>query len=545
MPGYLDELKVKLSLEDTATPDLKKKTEELKKSVADTEAPLKNLLNLKNTLIAGALGGLAAFLLDASTKFIQLSRSVEQASLSFTDADKNVRDLTFRLQEMANTSIYSTEQLAQGLAQIKSTGLEAAQALGLLQVAQAFSAATGVDLSKSVELETVLMANFNMTAEEAAQSMLKISEASKITGVNSEFLTKSLQQLSPVAAAGGVSFEDLLSTLSSVEAGFKNPVASLSIIQSSLEAIGGNKEAEKTLKMLGVNLTIEEGKTTLADVVQNLIEVWGSLSPEEKIKKAGELQTVFSQSKQWNLVLAVKELLDLTEKGLEDIAKFKLESDALRESLSKPIRPIAPKALSSGEILGKQFESVQNNVGSWINDVLLGFQKNPAEGFARIGYGGLKVGESAGLWKVNEEVSKNYERAVTSQIKAIDYSVEAYKKHLLDLDAYYKKVAEAEGSLLTYKVTVDETSKKIEETTKKVNDIQTKETIPNTEKLNIKTKEYSDTLIKAVSEVSAAVKQADALRQSCQNYAASAQASANKASANVSTSLSGYKSVTR
>ena len=123
MSKILDELKVILRLEDKATPELKSKTDQLAKSAKEIQGPLQGILNLQNALLGGALATIAKFVLDSADAFTKLGRGLEQASYNFQQTEGNTKKLRLQMMELSRQSIFTTQQLTDGLSKITQSGL--------------------------------------------------------------------------------------------------------------------------------------------------------------------------------------------------------------------------------------------------------------------------------------------------------------------------------------------------------------------------------------------------------------------------------------
>lgn len=220
---------------------------------------------LRNPMVATALvGGGAVAGLGVAINAVGKASVV--ASANFESAMANVKTLLptqdifhfdKALIDMGRRLGQSPKDLADGLYQVISAGVEAGDALGVLEVGSKAAKAGLTDTFTAVDGITTILNAYSLKATEAervSDMMFKTVEKGKVTFPD---LAKFVGQAAPLAAQAGVRPEELLSSVAVATAKGIRPSTAFEGLRSAIaNVIKPTEEARKTAKRMGLQFNV-------------------------------------------------------------------------------------------------------------------------------------------------------------------------------------------------------------------------------------------------------------------------------------------------
>jgi len=384
MAKIIEELKIMLRLDDRASGEIKKASDEAKKSVDGLGT---SFSKMKSALAAAGFTLLAGFLLRAADAFQTLSNGMVRAANTFRLTEGQVRDLNYRLVDMAKQSVFTTEELSQGLDRLATSGLNASQSLALLQGAIELSQKSGVDLNKIIEFQSYLLRNKLVDSEEEAEKLAKqLADAAQELGVPFEDLAKSFIENATNAMKAGVSLEELI-RLMATDVQALGLVDGLNALNVQLRALTGDPEALKQMAFLPEALRVKPGDT-VDMIIGNIVNYLANMDAE-KIAELERLKKAATVAGETTLADILTKIANISEEDLKKIIRIGLVTDFNQPEGDSTQAPTFSKMIGdfmhgldvgigqaltgAGQFLGSdQYQDARKRFGPSIGDKPLG-----------------------------------------------------------------------------------------------------------------------------------------------------------------------------
>lgn len=245
-------------------------------------------------------------------------------AVTATTADEMKRLETFTL-DLAESTIYSAGQIAEGFIELGKAGVSATQIMeGIGEAMANLGAAGDIPLTKSGQIITSTIQQFDLAASDAVKVTDLLAGAANASIADIDDIGVSLKYVGGVANAVGLSFEDTAVAISLLaKAGIRGSTAGTSLRQMLVSLGGATGPARDTLKDLGIlledgtNLFFDnEGKAkSLAEVYQILQRHTADLTAKERLMA---LRTIFN-----NRALAAASIL--TREGAKGFREMSAE----------------------------------------------------------------------------------------------------------------------------------------------------------------------------------------------------------------------------
>jgi hypothetical protein len=308
-------VKVVLTAEDKATPQLTQSLKQIKEGVKQAEEPFKNILSLKNALIIGVIGGMAKAALDAAAKFTAMGNALQGTAYKLSLTEKGARELLFRIQDLGKTSPFATEALVSAFNKLTEAGLTAEAALGTLDVAQQVAGKTGEDLATvSNFIGKALEENLVGTPEEAAALFEELAKTAAAAGVPVADLVSAFFSNASAAKAAGISLNELV-TLMGTDVAALGLTSGLELLKNQLGALAGDPKAMAFLAQLPAAFQVKPGDK-VSDIVEKLAMGLANLSPEE-IEKIKTLRGYLIATGEKTLADILSQIVDISDEDLK------------------------------------------------------------------------------------------------------------------------------------------------------------------------------------------------------------------------------------
>lgn len=281
------------------------------KSIENITTRIRSFTNYKiaSTVINGITNAIHAGVksaVDLEKEFANI-----QAITGATDATMGkLRDTILRV---GQASKYSTEEIAKSTVQLGQAGLSAEEINDVLETTTQLAAATGSELSNTVDLMTSSLAVWGLNSEEAAH----LSDV-MVTGMNRTKATldtfrMSVQYAGATAASLNVNFEELAAVSSAAaNAGLRASVVGTGLRAVMAELISPTKKMVEGLKEMGLNTSdVDIASRGLVPVLRtlrdagldasNAYDMFGRraatfvLAAQGQLDKIDELQLAFTE----------------------------------------------------------------------------------------------------------------------------------------------------------------------------------------------------------------------------------------------------------
>lgn len=319
----------------------------------------------------GAAGAAAKLSIDFEASMRDVNSMIHLSEGNFQSLSKQVMDL-----DRSMDVTQGPTELAKGLYFIYSSGQAGAQALTTLKQSAEAAVAGITDVATAATVIVGAMNAFSstsLTAQQAADVMFKTVELGVL---RFDDLAQGMGQVMPVAAAMGVSFEEVGAALASITRGGVVPAEAFTALTRTLTSIlNPSAEAAKTAKEIGLqwNVAAVQAKGligVLQDMVEKThgnVEVMVNLIGEQRALK-GALTLVRDGAQDYISVLAQEKRAmleggsaaaaqaDQMESAKNKLALFTKQVDLFGIAAGNSLLPWIGKAAAAAAELLKQLE---------------------------------------------------------------------------------------------------------------------------------------------------------------------------------------------
>jgi TP901 family phage tail tape measure protein len=290
--------------------------------------------------------------IDLETEFANI-----QAITSATDADmEKLRDTILRVGE---SSKYTTEEIAKSTVMLGQAGLSAEEIDNVLETTTQLAAATGSELSNTVDLMTSALAVWGLNSEEASH----LSDV-MVTGMNKSKATldtfrMAVQYAGATAASLNVSFEEMAAVSSAAaNAGLRASVVGTGLRATMAELISPTTKMVKGLKALGLNTEdVDIASRGLVPVLKSLRDA--GLNASNAYDLFGRRAATF--------VLAAQGQLD----KIDELQIAFMEQGATLKAYNKQMNTVSAQTTA----LGNTIKAICSDILDSISGMIVGFLK--------------------------------------------------------------------------------------------------------------------------------------------------------------------------
>lgn len=296
--------------------------------------------------VGAKAGGLNAILGNLATKGLQLvvagfkksyeigkefeQKMAEVGAISGATGDE-LQKMTDKAREVGKTTSKSASESADALKYMSQAGWTASESIDALEAVVKLSIATGYDLARTSDMLTDNLTAFGWSSKDAGKYADILATACSSSNVNMETLSQTLKYVAPIASGAGYSVQETVSAVMALgDAGIKGSQAGTTLRTVMLHLSGANKEANKQLEKLGVQIRDNNGQ------MRPFNDIIGELS-DKLVDSAGnvDLQTATLLVGK-NAVTGFTTLLRENKAGLEENTNaLKNSSGAVDEMASK------------------------------------------------------------------------------------------------------------------------------------------------------------------------------------------------------------------
>lgn len=219
-----------------------------------------------------------------------------------TDTNKKkMRELSDFTLQLAQDTIYSADEIAEGFIELGKAGVDADQIMrGIGEAMANLGAAGDIPLAESGQIITSVIQQYDLSAQKAVRVTDLLAGAANASIADITDIGVSLKYVGGVANAAGLTFEDTATAISLLaKAGIRGSTAGTSLRQMIVSLGGATGPAREVLQELGIitedggnKFFDAEGKAkSLSDVFQILQDATADLTQKERLMA---LRTIFN-----------------------------------------------------------------------------------------------------------------------------------------------------------------------------------------------------------------------------------------------------------
>lgn len=223
-------------------------------------------------------------------------------------------DVKSAVLDMASTSVYTTSEVADAMAEMGAKGFDASKAIDALPGVLSAAAASGEDLALTADTITSALNAFSLDASESGRVADILAQAANQSAAGILDMQYAFKYAAGPAAQLGYSVEDLAAAVGiMVDAGLSGETAGTTLRASLLRLVDPPSAAAKELKKLGIATRDQSGE--MKPLAQLIDELQGSMGGYTNAQKAAALSTIFG-------VEAVSGMMSLMSAGPDEIRKM-------------------------------------------------------------------------------------------------------------------------------------------------------------------------------------------------------------------------------
>jgi TP901 family phage tail tape measure protein len=312
---------------------------------------------------------------------IEVEKSLVEINTVLNRSGDALQDFGNKLFDVAKTTGQTFDTVAKGALELARQGLNTEDTLKRINDALILSRLSGLDAQQSVEGLTAAFNSFKETGITTSQILNKLVVVSQQYSVSERDLIEGLKRSASVADQAGVSFDELVGIITTVQERTARGGAVIGNAFKTIFARIQDTGALQDLSNLGIKVDDLEGKILPATkILQNLGAEFNNLSQLEQADIAKKLGGVYQLS---NLLAAVKDLSSEQSK-YNDIVKLSAgatneayqKNAALNETLASLINKVNLSAQQLGATLGAiGITDSLKGLLSFFNNVLEDIQK--------------------------------------------------------------------------------------------------------------------------------------------------------------------------
>jgi TP901 family phage tail tape measure protein len=329
----------------------------------------------------GIINGVTKAFSSLVKNTIEVEKSLVEINTVLNTSGDSLQKFGNKLFDVAKTTGQTFDVVAKGALELARQGLSTEETLKRINDALILSRLSGLDAQQSVEGLTAAFNSFKETGITTSEILNKLVVVSQKYSVSERDLIEGLKRSASVADQAGVSFDELVGIITTVQERTARGGAVIGNAFKTIFARIQDTGALQDLSNLGIQVTDLEGKVLPATrILQNLGAEFNNLSQLEQADIAKKLGGVYQLS---NLLAAVKDLSSEQSK-YNDIVKLSAgatneayqKNAALNETLASLINKVSVSAQQLGATLGKiGITDSLKGLLSFFNNILEGIQK--------------------------------------------------------------------------------------------------------------------------------------------------------------------------
>ena len=243
---------------------------------------------------AGIIYAVQKSFVDLIKTSIDVEKSLKDINVILNASDASLKSFSDRLFDIAKNTGQTFSEVAKAATEFARQGLGIEETLKRTSDALILTRLSGLDTISSVEALTSAVNSFSKTGLDSTTVINKLANVDAAFAVSSGDLASAIQRVGSSALDAGVSFDQLLAIVTSVQ---QTTARGGAVIGNSLKTIFTRVQREDTLSALqGVGIAVKDlqGNTLPAlKVLEELAKKFDSLSDSQKSAIAEQVGGVF------------------------------------------------------------------------------------------------------------------------------------------------------------------------------------------------------------------------------------------------------------
>ena len=339
----------------------------------------------QKSMNAGAIGVTAmaaavAVMVPFETKLAEISTIIDTTKV-------NMDEFKVSIQDMAIATGQSTGDLAQALYDAISSGIDAGEAIEFMGVASKTAVAGVTTTTSAVNGLTNVINSYGLSTTDAMRVSDMMFQAVKDGKFNFEQLSNSLYNVTPAAAAAGISLEEVLAGLSTMTAqGVPISEATTRMTSAIQGMVGGGKEMQALWQELGYSsgtaaiealgfagalAKVNEAANGDAGQLQNLL---GRIEAVQTAQILGGTGSEFFSESLDNMSKSAgqtEQAFDKMQKTTGNkLAKLKEQFLVIIQVIGEHLLPVVKKLANILLYFGKKLQAItESRFGEWLTNM--------------------------------------------------------------------------------------------------------------------------------------------------------------------------------
>ena len=227
-------------------------------------------------LLAGAagLGGAIYATKKVVDEFASFEDAMQKVKVVSGATGEEFNKLKTLARDMAKETEFSASQIAQGMYELSSAGMNAAQQLSIMPAVLDLATAGGIEMSMAAEMVVKALGGFRLEANQASHVTDVFATAVNKSMLHFEDLAYAMKYIAPVAGATGQSIEDMVAAVGLMgNAGIRGEQAGTTLRATMVRLMDPTKEVADGMRLLGLEMDrMNPSTNSLASILSYLAE---------------------------------------------------------------------------------------------------------------------------------------------------------------------------------------------------------------------------------------------------------------------------------
>ena len=251
--------------------------------------------------LAKGVATVAAVLISAGAVAVKMATDFQASQTQLVtgagESQKNLGMVSAGILAMAGTVGQSATDLSKGMFLIESAGFHGAAGLQILKAAAEGAATGGAQMTVVADALTTAMHDYNIPASDANRVTSALIQTVADGKTNLQDLASSIGKVMPVAAALGISFQQVTGAMATMtNAGLSARLAAMHLNTTLLALSAPNAVAAKSMKAVGLTTqgvkNILDGPGGLASALQTIEQHVGKTFPAGSVAAVTALKDI-------------------------------------------------------------------------------------------------------------------------------------------------------------------------------------------------------------------------------------------------------------
>lgn len=222
--------------------------------------------------------------------------------------------LVKRAEDLGRSTIFSAKEAAEGMAFFAQAGFEADKIYASIGPTLNMATAGLLDIAEASEIVVKVMASSGLEAKQVGRAVDVLTKAFTSANTNLHQLAEGFKFLGPLAKVAGIQFEETVAAIQLLSnAGIQAALSGTTLRGVLLSMLSPTKQAEKTMRRLGISVTDSAGKIVgLAEIVDRVNYATRRMSNARRLDVLGRIFPT----------RAISGMSELLARGGDEIRKF-------------------------------------------------------------------------------------------------------------------------------------------------------------------------------------------------------------------------------